>query len=165
MTTDEMLRRLTAAYFKVLSSTDWTDPLVVAGLREGLNKFLSNAHLALFEGKNKYHKTHWVSAKALEQLERRKHRDLVWEHLVPKTVYIQEPCENCARQGTLSPEFISDLLSKYWHLATITKLEDEILHPTQMPKEWDLVNVQARYEAAGIELIPNPFFEKLCSRA
>ncbi|EWG99928.1 hypothetical protein [Halomonas sp. BC04] len=162
MTADDLLQHLANAYFKVLSSTDWTDPVVVSGLREGLNKFLSNAHLALFKGENKYHKTHWTSQGALEQLERRDHRDLVWEHLVPKTRYIQGPCERSARQGTLTPEFIEELLEKYWHLATITKQEDRTLHPLQMPNEWDMENIRARYEAVGIKLIPNPFFTKLC---
>lgn len=161
MDRDEMLQRLATAYFKVLSSVDWGDPLVIAGMREGLNKFLSNAHLALFNGGNKYHKTHWVSANALDRLHRRQHGGLVWEHLVPKTVYIQEPCERCARDGELNREFISDRLGKYWHLATITKDEDQELHPTQMPDGWDKVNVHARYEAAGIKLLPNPFFANL----
>ncbi len=136
----------------------------MAGLREGLNKFLSNAHLALFQGRNKYHKTHWVSPSALEQLERREHCGLVWEHLVPKTEYIQAPCEQCAREGKLTVEFISELLSKYWHLATITKREDRMLDPTEMPRAWTWRNVRARYEAAGINLVQNPFFARLSAR-
>ena len=162
MTADDFHQNLANAYFKVLSSTDWTDPVVVAGLREGLNKFLSNAHLAFFKGVNKYHKTHWMSQGALEQLERHDYRDLVWEHLVTKTSYIQGPCERSARQGTLTIEFIEELLDKYWHLATITKQENRMLHPLLMPNEWDRENIFARYESVGIKLIPNPFFRKLC---
>jgi hypothetical protein len=157
MSTDP-IDRLARAYFKVLSATDWAEPLVVAGLREGLNKFLSNAHLALYFGENKYHKTHFVSLGALDQLERRIHKDLVWEHLVPKAVYLQRPCERRAAEQTLTVEFIADLLRKYWQLATVTKIEERLLERRRMPATWDTENLRARYEAVGIQLVPNPFF-------
>ncbi len=90
--------KLARAYFKLLSSIDWDDRLLVDGLREGLNKFLSNAHLVSFRGR-KYHKTHFISESALHQLTSGLHNGLVWEHLVPKALYIQGPCESEARNS------------------------------------------------------------------
>lgn len=149
--------QLARAYYKLLSSIDWDDPLLVGGLREGLNKFLSNAHLASLRGRNKYHKTHLVSPLALKLLQSGQPRPLVWEHLVPKGLYIQGPCEQQARAHTLTLDFVFEHLRKFWHLATITVDETRM----RMPPEWDGANVLARYEAQGLTLIPNPFFDAL----
>lgn len=151
-------KRLARAYYKLLTSIDWSDQVLVSGLREGLNKFLSNAHIAAFPGKNKYYKTHYVSPPALDQLRDRNIKGLVWEHLVPKTQYIQSSCENLAREGRLTIEFIEERLQKYWFLATITASEDAMLPRFDMPPGWDQVDVQARYNHAGIVLQPNPYF-------
>lgn len=156
---------LARAYFKLLSSLDWDDPLLVGGLREGLNKFLSNAHLASFRGSNKYHKTHLISPTALRQLESGRPGQLVWEHLVPKGLYIQGPCELQARARTLTLEFVFEQLRKFWHLATITIEEDRLLARVRMPEGWDGTNVLARYEAKGLILVANPFFERLTSES
>ena len=153
--------KLACAYFKLLSSIDWEDPVLISGLREGLNKFLSNAHLASFRGHNKYYKTHFVSQRALHQLESKIRRGLVCEHLVPKVLYIQEPCERQARDRTLTLDVIRNRLHKFWHLATVTVEEDRLLDRVHMPEGWDGENVLARYEAVGLVLIPNPFFERL----
>jgi hypothetical protein len=155
------IEKLARAYFKLLSSIDWEDPVLVGGLREGLNKFLSNAHLASFRGYNKYHKTHFVSRQALHHLESRLRRGLVWEHLVPRKLYIQEPCERQARERALTLDFIRDRLAKFWYLASITNEEDRLLPRLTMPANWDGNDVLARYEAAGLTLIPNPFFDRL----
>jgi hypothetical protein len=155
------IQKLAPAYFKLLRAIDWRDPVLVCGLREGLNKFLSNAHLGAFRGANKYHTTHFISAAALGQLERRQHGKLVWEHLVPKRRYIQEPCEGAASAGTLTIEFIEDHLTRYWFIATVSGGEDRLLMRTRMPKTWDGADVRARYAVGGVELIENPFFEKL----
>lgn len=151
--------QMAAAYQKLLTSVDWDDPLLIAGLREGLNKFLSNAHLALFRGQNKYHKTHFVSVQALEQLQKRQHSELTWEHLVPKDEYIQKPCERLAAQHALSVGSVEELLRMYWKLATITNEENRLLSAKRMSSGWDGKNVLARYEAVGVELVRNPFFE------
>lgn len=134
--------KLACAYFKLLSSIDWEDPVLVSGLREGLNKFLSNAHLASFRGHNKYYKTHFVSQRALHQLESTLRVGLVWEHLVPKKPYIQEPCERQARERTLTLDFIRDQLQKFWHLATVTVEEDRLLSRVTVNNiEVDVTNV------------------------
>ena len=155
------IEHLARAYFKLLSSVYWNDPLLVDGLREGLNKFLSNAYLASYPGRNKYHKTHLASPAALQRLEQGLTTGLVCEHLVPKRRYIQAPCESRARTGELQLAFIVDRLHRFWHLATITTDEDRLLSRVRMPENWDGNNALARYEEAGLTLVPNPFFEGL----
>ena len=39
------IRRLAKAYRSLLTKLDWSDPLIAVGLREGRNKFLTNAYL------------------------------------------------------------------------------------------------------------------------
>jgi len=158
-------QEIAEAYCKLLNSIDWSDKLLVAGLREGLNKFLSNAFLSLFSKCHKYHRTHLVSAAALRQLRAKEHAGLVCEHVVPKTRYIQKRCEEAVKQGELGVDDVRELLDKYWRLATITKEEDRRLNPVLMPETWDGLNPLARYEAAGIELLPNPFYREPIDRA
>ena len=153
--------QLAHTYYKLLTTLDWSDPVLIGGLREGLNKFLSNAHIASFPGRSKYYKTHYVSAAALNQLQSRDMKGLVFEHLVPKRRYIQEPCEARAIAGDISVGFIQERLDKYWVLATVTTAEDSRLLRTDMPDEWDEKDVQARYSHAGIILQPNPYFLEL----
>ena len=153
--------QLAQTYYKLLTGLDWSDPLLIGGLREGLNKFLSNAHLATFPRRNKYYKTHYVSPAALSQLQNREIKGLVFEHLVPKTRYIQEPCEERAATGELTVEFIQERLNKYWVLATVTAAEDSLLLRFDMPAEWDEIDVQARYSDVGVVLQPNPYFLEL----
>ena len=38
---------LAQSYFKLLTRLDWSDKLLIAGLREGLGRFLSNAVLGM----------------------------------------------------------------------------------------------------------------------
>jgi hypothetical protein len=161
------VERLAGAYFRLLSVIDWDDAVLVAGLREGLNNFVSNAHLASFPGRNKYHKTHFVSPSALQRLERTDYRGLVWEHLVPKRHYIQKPCEEQARAHTLTVDFIRDRLRRFWFLATVMREEDRLLVRACMPVNWDEVDVHARYGAVApaLTLIPNPFFERCAEKA
>ncbi len=149
---------LAQAYYKLLTALDWRDEILIAGLREGLNKFLSNAYLYLFRGVQKYKKTHFVSLKALEQLQNKDYEDLVFEHLVPKRNHFQKLCEKRAAEGHLTIDYIEDLLKSYWRLATVTKEEDASLQKKSMPDNWDGKAVFARYEAVGIELVENPFF-------
>lgn len=150
-------QKLARAYYKLLTSLDWQDDILIAGLSEGLNKFLSNAYLNCFRGK-KYHKTHFVSQKALDKLQRNDCKELVFEHIVPKRKYLQSLCEERAKQGSLTIDYIEDLLKKYWHLATITKEEDASL-AKNMPDEWDEKDIFARYNDVDIVLVENPYFK------
>ena len=155
----EYQHQLALAYYKLLTKLDWDDELFLAGTREGLNKFLSNAYITyLLRGRNKYHKTQLVSERALAKMEAGDYTGLVFEHLVPKAHYIQEECEKHAKEHTLTVEFVENLLKRYWHLATVTKDEDSLLNRNAMPEDWDGEDVQARYKRVGIELRENPFF-------
>lgn len=145
-------KELARAYYKLLTTLDWKDEILIEGLREGLNKFLSNA----FKGR-KHLKSHFVSRSALEQLQCNDFTELVFEHLIPKSKYIQKPCEEKAIQGTLTVEYIEDLLQKFWYFAIITKKEDSLLTRFRMPEDWDENDIFARYKVAGIELVKNPF--------
>jgi len=153
-------RELARAYYKLLSALDWQDDILIAGLREGLNKFLSNAYLSCFRGAHKYHKTHFVSLKALDKLQRKDYKGLVFEHLVPKRNHLQKVCEERAAEGTLTIDFIEDLLKRYWWLATVTKEEDATIPKFTMPNDWDGKAILARYESVNIKLVDNPFFSR-----
>ena len=153
-------RRLAGVYHKFLTGIDWQDSLLVAGLKEGRRKFLSNAFLSLFPKTNKYHCTHYVSANAIDQLRQDNYDALAFEHLVPKTEYIQVPCQKLAAHGNLSVDFVEDLLDRYWHLATVTDSEHKRLHGRRMPKDWDGICHLARYKMIKLDLIPNPYFPK-----
>lgn len=82
---------------------------------------------------------------------------LVFEHAVPKRRFIQQPCEDRARDGRLEVGFVLALLRQYWVLATVTKEEDRRLSRSTMPEPWDGRDVLARYNRAGISLVTNPF--------
>jgi hypothetical protein len=155
----EYYSQLAVAYHKLLTRLDWEDEVLISGIREGLNKFLSNAHLHVFRGKNKYHKTHLVSEQALAQMEARDYSGLVFEHMVPKDRF-QKDCEERAKSGTLTIEFVEDQLKQFWHLATITKEEEARLTRNSMPDNWDGKDPRARYMHACITLKDNPFFQK-----
>lgn len=155
-----MLHVIAKSYHKLLVSIDWNDELFVAGIREGLNKFLSNAYLHIYRDKNKYFTTHYISNNALNFIINGKFNGLVFEHIVPKNKYIQEPCVELARQNKLNLQFIENKLNMYWKLATITKEEDDKLPRFSMPDAWDSEDIFARYRNNGIELIDNPYFEK-----
>lgn len=152
---EDLLKKLAKSYYKLLVSIDWEDQILINGLREGLNKFLSNAYLNSFKA-NKYHKCDFYSESALDVLNNGKQsRNLVFEHVVPKSQYIQKPCEDKAKKGILTLDFVEELVLKYWVIAVITKEEDELLSKYQMPDTWDGTNILARYEKANIKLTPN----------
>lgn len=152
-----VLEEMAEAYVAFLSSFPWEQPLALAGAREGLNKFLSNAYLASFPRRRKHELTQLISPAARDRLSAGQRSGLVFEHVVPKRRFIQEPCEVEARGATLRVEFVLGLLRRYWLLATVTKDEDRRLTRDTMPRAWGGVDVLVRYSAAGIELVPNPF--------
>lgn len=148
------------SYWSLLTSIEWSNDLLVRGLREGLNKFLSNAWLSVVPGSNKYHKTHLISAAALDTLHRRTSVGLCFEHIVPKQKYIQQPCIDRAKTGTLTLEFVRERFQQYWALATVTAGEDALLRRVSMPDDWDNEDLLARYREADLDLHENPFFPK-----
>jgi hypothetical protein len=150
-------KKLAAAYHKLLVSIDWEDELLVAGISEGLSKFLSNAYLSLYKGNKKHFTSHYFSGNAIKKVENNDFSELVFEHIVPKDKFIQKICKEKAKDGTLTIDFIENLLERYWKIATITKAEDKTLISRNMPKDWDGTDILARYNLAKVKLIENPF--------
>lgn len=152
--------RMATSYHRVLTTHPWDDELAVASMSEGRLKMLSHAHFRLVgtgAGSERYFGAHFVSEAAREILQRGPKQDeLRFEHLVPKTRYIQQPCEEAAQAGTLTRETVLDYLDRYWWTATVTKEEDERLEQNTMPKDWDGKDIFARYREAGIALEVNP---------
>src|SRR4051794_14340652 len=130
-------RRLARAYFALLTAVDWKNEDLITGLREGLNKFLSNVFLkSVLRGTNKHHCTHLISKSALALVEMGKTEELIFEHVVPKHEYIQRPCEGRAAEGTLTVRFIEDLIERYWLIASVTVEEARRLSARRMPDNW-----------------------------
>lgn len=155
----ELIVRLAKAYYNVLNVLGLTlnEPDIEYGLKEGLNKFLSNVSIRI-QGKYNIYSTDYVSEKALLQLQKKDKSNLIYEHMIPKNLYIQRPCIEAAKAGKCYTLFeIENLLNKYWYIALITKEENNILNSlklrTKMPKNWDGKNIFARYECAKISLI------------
>lgn len=155
-THEEAIARLALAYVTVLRSVDWSNDDLVNGLREGLNKFLSNAWLKMLPG-TKHEKTHFISMDAKTQLDQGRRSGLVFEHIVPKQAHIQTSCEEAARGNCLDPQFVLSLLATFWRTATVTAAEDRRL-ARSMPQDWDRADPYARYRAASIILRPNQRF-------
>jgi len=151
----QYLDKIAEAYYKLLLKIDWEDPIFMNGIREGLNKFLSNAYLKSYPT-HKYLKGDFYSTNAKKQIESGNVKGLIFEHMVPKSEYIQKPCEKIAekKDEQLTIDFIKDLLYKYWWIAIVTKEENALLMKNKMPSDWDQANIHARYDAEKIELIP-----------
>lgn len=154
------LKIAAVSYVKLLNSIDWRDQVLVDGISEGLNKFLSNALLKLRSG-HKYHQGDFYSIDAVTKINSEDLSGLVFEHMVPKNKYIQKVCEERAAAGQLDLDFTIDLLQKYWHIAVITKDEDALLISRHMPDGWDGVDIFQRYTTKGIKLISSPFISQM----
>ena len=125
----------------------------MSGIREGLTKFLSNAFLKS-NGTNKYYQGDYYTYSALDRMEKGITSGLVYEHMVPKSQYIQKPCEERAKKKSLSEDYVLGLLNRYWKIAIVTKEEDAELTRTKMPDDWDAEDIRLRYTYADIELVP-----------
>lgn len=152
---ENILQKIAKSYHKLLTSIDWKDEILTTGLKEGLNKFLSNAFLSLNSG-SKYMQGDFYSKDAITKVKNNDFTNLIYEHMVPKNRYIQKPCQEKAKKEELTIEFIVDLLNKYWKIAVITKDEDKSLSTRSMPKYWDKENIFLRYQESDIKLIQTP---------
>ncbi len=158
MNRKEGIRKMAEAYYQMLTALKPAikkNPDIKAGLKEGLGKFLSNLYISYFGKKN----TDYYS-EAAYKIKDDKNAKLVFEHIVPKARYIQEPCYEASIKGhfedgkEFSVESIEGLLNKYWKIATVTKEENEKLNKyrTKMPESWKPGDDPfARYDAVGIK--------------
>ena len=161
----KIIKELSVVYFKFLKSIDWEDDLYLKGIREGRNKFLSNAYLNLCKGKHSI--VNYYSKEAIAVMEQYPGKlpkgKLIFEHMVPKEKYIQAPSENIIRSSLTEEQKlkeISVLIDKYWQLASITIAEDKrIQYKKTMPENWNQDDIFARYKASGIEVVPNPLWD------
>lgn len=157
---NEKIHRLSIAYFGLLNAlgSNLNNVDIYAGLKEGLNKFLSNVCISIY-GKYTVNSADFISDKALKLIQTNQIHNLVYEHMIPKDLYIQKPCLQLAQSGKLTFEYIYNILNQYWYIALITKDEDNILNSLhlrrKMPDDWDNKNIFARYEKANISLISN----------
>lgn len=85
--------------------------------------------------------------------------ELQYEHIIPKTKNIRNICENTAKKndGSLTEDFIYDVLQRYLWTATIHLSENEDLkdYKNKMPDGWDGANIFYRYEVAGVMVDPH----------
>ncbi len=159
----DIYKTMAEKYYEVLN---WlyglNDKDIENGLHEGMNKFLSNLYLSFFN-KNKLFACEYISEKALKLVKSNKKQSLkgtIFEHMVPKSAYIQKVSEEKAKKGILKQKNVEQLLKKYFHCALITADEDKKLMKNKMPDDWDKNDVFARYYIASISLIKNPYFGK-----
>ena len=104
-------------------------------------------------GRSKAASAKWRSRASLASIADRNGH--VYDHAIPFTLVHRELLE----VSELSPEAIRPILEARVQAALITRREDEELTRiglrSKMPSDWDGVNLLARYEAAGIEVIEN----------
>ena len=154
MTREMLLKRMAEAYYKLLAVVVplmENDEDIKAGIREGLNKFLSNLCIALV-GKEE---TDFYSEDALRELTKDKPEHLVYEHMIPKNYYQGEIVDDFKAGKIKNADDIKAVLEKYWYIATITSTEDEQLDPPRsVPKGWDDQDIFVRYGSIKDRLTP-----------
>jgi len=161
LTREEIINELSKEYFDFLMALrlKFNNPLFIKGIGEGKRKFLSNLHIHLatrgLPRKSKLYSTDFITPSALLKVKNKQLKGLHYEHVIPKSGYIHEPCEQELLNGTLTIEFIKDLLNCFLWTATVTEDEHTLLDTYAMPKSWDRKNIMARYENVGIQLLPH----------
>lgn len=105
--------------------------------------------------KGKYSMTDFITPQALLVLQQKEKKKLIFEHIVPKNLYLKMLVDK-AYQENLTYEEIYKVLMKYYYTCTVTKEEDDSLPSTSMQEGWDGHNPFYRYQLAGIEFIENP---------
>lgn len=154
-----IIQTLANKYYQFLGALQYHDQLYMKGIHEGKGKFLANLHIHLAtkdlpkKWNDKRYSTDFVTPAALETLKNNSVNGLEYEHLIPKKKYIQDLCEQKAIEGSLTEEFVRDIISQYLWTATVTTQEHKLLSRRVMPSNWDNRNIKARYESAGITLL------------
>ncbi len=107
----------------------------------------------LYNGK--YSMTDFVTPKALQILQLKEKKKLIFEHMIPKNLYLNTLASK-AHQGILTYEEINNVLMKYYYTCTVTEEEDNLLPSTKMQEGWDEQNPFFRYQLTEIKFIENP---------
>ena len=144
------MESIVRAYIELLEAINFNNPIIYSGIREGLNKFLSNAFLD--QPGHKYQNGHFYSQMACEKVNKKDYTRLIFEHMIPKHKYIQKPCMEMAMKNNLDQNKVRELINKDWKIAIITKEENSRLRGRTMPKDWDGEDIFRRYNDAGIQL-------------
>jgi hypothetical protein len=159
MNREIIIKTLANKYYKFLGAHPYHDQLYMKGIHEGKGKFLANLHIYLAtkdlpkNWNDKRYSTDFATPAALEILKNNSVNGLEYEHLIPKKKYIQDLCEQKAIEGSLTEEFVKDIISQYLWTATVTTQEHKLLSRRVMPSNWDNRNIKAIYEYAGITLL------------
>lgn len=161
---EEIMRMIAEKYNYFLQTLNFDDEMYMKGMGEARGKFVANLHIAIMKEempkkyKDRRYSADYVSERALKHLETRewKAEEIQYEHMIPKTKYIKEVCEEATKNGVVTTDFIYDVLMKNLWIATVHKDEERLLKRLglgdKMPSDWDEKNIFARYERAGIEL-------------
>lgn len=158
MQRNQVIKILSEKYYIFLQSVLFEDELYMKGIGEGKRKFLANLHIYLTTKdlpkgkKEKRYSTDFVTPAALDVLKTGSTKGLVYEHLVPKSKYIQNVCEEKAKAGELTIDFVYEVLNLYLWTATVTEDEDKKLSTRTMPEDWDQTNIKFRYDIFGLKL-------------
>jgi hypothetical protein len=156
---DSIINILANRYYQFLCSLPYQDILYMKGIHEGKGKFLANLHIYLAtkdlpkKWNDKRYSTDFVTPAALDILRNNSVIGLEYEHLIPKKKYIQDICEQKAMDGSLTEEFVRNIISQYLWTATVTSQEHKLLSRRVMPSNWDKTNIKARYDYAEIILL------------
>lgn len=163
---DALIRHLSEHLFEVtmLSLSIRDEGLRDYQLKKGMGEnlyFLTESYFRrLGLAKTKYRMGDFITLKAKERLLNQKPSLLVYEHMVPKNIYLNE-IRRLALTNELTQEKVHNLLNKYHFICIVTKEEDRLLPSTTMPLDWDGDNPFYRYEETGIEFEPVQYFKTL----
>ncbi|GAB6422939.1 hypothetical protein bcgnr5378_04770 [Bacillus cereus] len=164
---EELMRVMAEKYAYFLQTLRFDDEVYMGGMREARSKFLANLQIYIMnkqlpkKRKDWRYSSDYVSERALECLMKGKwdSKELQYDHMIPKSKYIKDVCEEAAMNGTATFDFIYEVLVKYFWVATIHKDENDHLTKlglkSKMPSDWDGNDIFARYESAGIVLLEN----------
>lgn len=156
---DKLYQKMAESYVKYIvpilpayikDKNDKGDIIFTEGLKEGLNKYLSNAYIGSFiyqykkETKNHIRKaerrltTHFFTEDAYSKIEDKiknnnlKNQDLkglVFEHAIPKNIYQDKIMDKMKdiENNELRINYIKNLLKEYWIIVTVTEAENKLL--------------------------------------
>lgn len=121
-----------------------------AAVREASNKITPRKGQSLKE------RAHYMSTEAYEKMKNRLFSNLIADHMVPISVVN----EKILKLDSYSIESIKEIIQRYAGICVITKEENKTLGDKyklnqRMPKDWDGINISARYKIAGIKYVEN----------